>query len=159
MLELFYKDFIGSFDGELTIAVKDKQGNILEKETIRGIPCRSGARSFSEKIDIAGKTPIPVGKHYIWTQPEVIMQKNDFVAEGREIGEFFPIGTQTNRHIIPARGIYKISRFHVGLHPENAFPGSAGCIVVVGTENFKRVSALLKKYPGTWSLTVWRARK
>jgi len=152
-VQLYFKQNKHTVDGSLTVAVRDLEGKVIEEQSIRNVVARSGAPGWAGTQGVRGKSPIPDGKYILWNRKRWIMQYNDLDATGREIGRFYPISDNpTNRHIIShPTGVRK----YIGLHDENDFRGSAGCVVVVNNAQFRRICKLLEKYPGKLDLFVW----
>lgn len=107
-------------------SLKDGSDFLVEK-----IWARSGQQACSNTSWDRGQSPIPYSKEVveplkIWLTPYT--NGKDFDPDG--IGLFWPISTsQIDRGLI--KGWYPgQERRVVGLHPENRFDGSAGCIVL-----------------------------
>lgn len=98
------------------------------------LPARSGQRGHEGTSWIRGKSPIPFGEMRLWLSS---LNRGQMAGE-RGIGEFFPISSGDNRRLIAWRELGEGpapggtgERWDVGLHPENALPGSLGCIVLL----------------------------
>jgi hypothetical protein len=116
---------MGSIDGVLSVV--DATG----KKLIDKLPARSGQNGYTETNWVPAKSPIPLWQpqvtYYLHLKP---IEDNDvFPTRPNGIGLFFPISTHAHNPALIEQGSNK--RWHVGLHPENAYPGSAGCIVLL----------------------------
>lgn len=104
-----------------------------EADNLIRLPARSGQRGYEGTSWERGKSPIPVGKYWLW----VGRGKDIGVQPGRTgIGEFYPISSGDDPRLIinvgrPMPKKNRLFRQDIGLHPENALPGSAGCIVIL----------------------------
>ena len=88
------------------------------------LPCASGQSGYTNGGDqdwIRGKGPTPFGKHWVSTKSEPLQMS--------PVGtRFYVISTiQGDRSIEGGSGRQRLDR---GLHLDNAFPGSAGCIAL-----------------------------
>lgn len=157
----YYDRKPNSIEGIFTVKTVDSKTNKIIKEITR-IPARSGQSSESNSSWIRGKSPIP------WTQEskEASIQKSilDFPKElwiwlrnikqfgewaGKNgIGEFRNISSnKTDPTTIQSPNNPKLIRKDIGLHPENGFKGSAGCIVLIAdTEEQKQRILVLRQY-------------
>lgn len=108
--------------------IQDTDGNKIFDR----LPAASGQRGYTNTDWVRGKSPIPFGKYRLWLQP---------IGEGTEpgrsgVGEFYNISTGDDKRLIfetltDGRSVYpKRVRQDIGLHADNSFPGSAGCIVL-----------------------------
>lgn len=109
------------------------------------LPVRSGQRGFLNKPWVRSKGAIPTnkqvagGKLYLHTTP-IKDPKGDFNNNG--IGLFFPISDSLDQTLM-IRGVNAGElREAIGLHPENRWVGSLGCIVVVWWRSKKRIEKL-----------------
>lgn len=113
----------GTIDGILTVqaAYNGKPFKRFEQ-----IPVRSGQQSHADLEWIRGKSPIPFGD---WFLHLASYKPDQWPGDSDNIGEFFPISSSP----IQTQIIYKghLKREAIGLHPENNFKGSAGCIVAL----------------------------
>lgn len=119
----FYKRDLNSIDGVFTILNRHTGEKIFSR-----LPARSGQRGYTQYDWTRGKAPIPRGQHYIHFQTP---KQKDRWPGRTGIGEFWSISNQLdNPRLIRDKktGLY---RYDIGIHPENSFPGSAGCIVLV----------------------------
>lgn len=113
------------------------------KEIFKQLPARSGQRGFENTDWVTGKSPCPKGDLLLWLSPKDV----GVLPKGKGIGEFYPIssGEFDRNTISESNGNRK--RLYVGLHPENAFAGSAGCIVLLWDTPDKKAKMLaLFKY-------------
>lgn len=117
MITAWYNRQPGTVDGFFTLQNNDRQ-------LFTRMPARSGQRGFTDTSWERGKSPIPYGVHTLFLTPSSIGQ----LPTGAGIGEFYPIGGAINPRVI--QGGVAQRRWDIGLHPENAYPGSAGCIVL-----------------------------
>jgi hypothetical protein len=156
MLELYYKKSKNKIEGCLSIIVRDDNKEVIESESIRDVVARSGAPGFHNTNGIRGKSPTPDGNYYLWNSRDRIQQYNDLDATGSEIGRFYPISSgETNHRLIKHSSG---ERWDIGLHDENSFRGSAGCIVVVDNSDFRKICKLLERYEARdakFKLHVW----
>jgi hypothetical protein len=127
-VRLFYDRRDGTIDGFLTVLNTKTGQKLVDK-----LPARSGQNGYTQTNWVPAKSPIP-----LW-QPQVTYYLHlNFIADplGQVfplspggIGLFFPISTHPHNPQLIEQGANR--RWHVGLHPENAYPGSAGCIVLL----------------------------
>lgn len=129
----FYDRRGDTIEGKLTI--QDSDGNPVFKR----LHARSGQMSGVGSNWMRGKSPIPFSdnvltqKLWLWLQPV-----NPFTKAGETgIGEFYPISSGENKRIIQGPRP-ELVRWDIGLHAENKWKGSAGCIVIVDTEKAYR---------------------
>lgn len=136
-----YKAWYDKKKGLFTIQ-NDKGIKLFERLFVR-----SGQAGYLNAPWVRNTGAIPTNKQvagnklYIHTTP-VKDAKGDFNNDG--IGLFFPISDSLTRKDI-IRGLNpREERWHIGLHPENKYNGSAGCIVLLwNTVNRKKkVSSL-----------------
>ncbi len=105
-----------SIYGVLTLqrAEKGKAFKVFER-----FPCSSGQRGNTTTDWVQGKSPTPMGVHWMSTKQEHLQ----FEPKGTP---FYPMGTSKgSRRIEQPDGPQY--REHIGLHLENRFPGTAGC--------------------------------
>jgi len=115
-------------DGKFTII---ESGVTVFKQ----VHTRSGQRGYTKTNWIRNKSPIPYGEHWLWLRP-----LNPGAAPGATgIGEFYNISSNTNDVLTIVGGPGEVRRA-IGLHAENKYPGSAGCIVVVSLNQFASLS-------------------
>lgn len=101
------------------------------KPLFQRLPARSGQAGYTKTDWVRGKSPIPYGKHLLWLSP---LDTGKF-ADYNGIGEFYPISNREgSKRMIwtekPSSSFLGV-RQDIGLHPENKYPGSAGCIVLL----------------------------
>jgi hypothetical protein len=70
------------------------------------------------------------------------LQPKQLDAGQAGIGEFWRIGTGSDGRVIErSDGVAR--RFDIGIHPENAYPGSLGCVVLPLKRQVKALSTFL----------------
>lgn len=112
--------------------LQDNKGHKL----IDRVQARSGQKGYTGGSWVRGKSPIPYGTHRMSLSPY-----SRGVAAGKTgIGQFYPIGNDG--------GFYRIKeglkqRTAIGLHEENQWEGSAGCVVIVKHSDWLRVMSVL----------------
>jgi hypothetical protein len=134
-IRAFYKRYPDRVDGLFTLHEYDDKGRVISAHSIVRVAARSGQAEHTRTDWHRGKSPIPYGDHLLFTASLKRGQWSD--TDG--IGEFFPISNDVgDRHTItgPAGQMRK----HIGLHPENQWPGSAGCIVIVRRDDWARIT-------------------
>lgn len=124
MIKAFYDRNKDSIDGVFTlIKVEDN----LAVKLFDRLPARSGQNGHANTDWVRGKSPIPFGKHELSLNS---VSKREW-AGATGVGEFFPISSPGFfRKIEDPKNKYNF-RLDIGLHPENNFKGSAGCIVLL----------------------------
>jgi len=132
---------INDINGFFTLQiVNSKNFNIIKR--FEKLPARSGQYGFTDSWT-RGNSPIPYSKEcvedlYIWLDWQ--LQSNEWSGK-KGIGEFWFVGTGEDRFkIIGKNGK---SRRNIGVHPENSFVGSLGCIVLLN-ETEKQKQKILK---------------
>ena len=124
-----------SIEGAFTIQAHDD--NITTKVFNR-VHTRSGQRGHENTSWRRSKSPIPYGDLWLWTH-----SINRGMKPGKTgIGEFFFISSDKSDPLVISRGEGQVRRA-IGLHAENALPGSAGCIVVVKQDEFEAIATYL----------------
>lgn len=125
-----YYDRKDHTDNSGLFTVRHTSGGRVMKSFER-LPARSGQWGFKDSWTRA-KSPIPYssevrGEYKIWLNGQSQWLEWAF---GGGIGEFWRISTEGDRTSIVGKkaGQYRSA---IGVHPENQFPGSAGCIVLV----------------------------
>lgn len=110
-------------EGELTLIQRE---GAISKKLFERLPARSGQIGYTQpaKEWIRGKSPIPHGTWLLW-----LNSKDPGKFEKKGIGEFFPISSTVNNPRLISQA--EKQRWDIGLHPENIFRGSAGCVVLV----------------------------
>lgn len=140
---IYYDRRRGSIEGALTVrTVYDEE---IVKNFVR-LPCRSGQLNWANQSWGSG-APVPYSfevlgqKLWLWLTGQ--KQKNLWANEDpQKIGEFWPISTEPDKATIlsPER---TRKRQYIGLHHENQYKGSMGCIVTV-TETEEQVNKILE---------------
>lgn len=116
-------------------SIRDRRGDyVVEKVYVR-----SGQVGHTRTDWARGKSPIPFGSYNLHTVPNNRGQ----VAGVSGIGEFFPIDNQGDRYTIKGQHRGQ-KRLEIGLHEENSYAGSAGCIVVVYHSDWLRIRDFLR---------------
>ena len=150
-----------NIEGLFTIRTIDKVSNKVVKE-ITKLSARSGQRGETKSSWKRGSSPIP------WTQESKVTYIQSFINEfpkeywlwlrdvkqkgqwaGKTgIGEFRAISTsKTDPGTIVSPTKPHLVRKYVGLHPENNYFGSLGCIVLLSdTEEQKNRVLALRQY-------------
>jgi hypothetical protein len=132
---LYFDRNTSTIEGKVTLKILNKETNEVIQEVVR-LQARSGQNGYTNTSWTTGKSPIPFGKHILWL--DRTLQKGQW-AIGKGIGEFYPISSSTaNSDVIVDPANPKNIRRAVGLHPENAYAGSAGCIVLVADTQTKK---------------------
>lgn len=120
-----------------------KTENGKTTKLIDRVPARSGQGGYTGSSWVRGKSPIPftseVGSvpYRLWLNPLNVGTR----AGARGIGQFYNISTEENPNVIEMNGKQRLA---IGLHEENALPGSAGCIVITVYDDFKDICEVLK---------------
>lgn len=121
----YYDRKPGTIEGLFTLQTVE---NGVPTKLFNRLPARSGQQSYCDTDWVRGQSPIPMGRHFLWLDP---VNPGTWPKTPGGIGEFYPISSGLmNRRIIMAEDTGKV-RMDIGLHPENAYPGSAGCIVLL----------------------------
>ena len=147
MYKAFFDRREDSIEGLFTILNTKTHEKVFNR-----LQARSGQPNYTHTNWVKGKSPIPMGKHkLILKEP---LQKDQWPGKAG-IGEFWRISNTDNDRIILS-GCGRYSRSDIGLHPENSFAGSAGCIVIViDTEEQKkewlRLSSFLEGLIGKYN--------
>lgn len=120
---IFYDRNNGSIEGLLTINRVEDDGIVTP--IFKRIKARSGQWWHKATSWKRGKSPCPYGEHFISTQPERLLME--------PVGtRFFPMCSDPkNKRLIQHPTDGRLQRWDIGLHRENRYPGSAGCIVIV----------------------------
>lgn len=127
-----------SIEGWFTLQVTDP----VTKQTtklIDRVPARSGQYKYTLTDWVTGKSPIPWGKHKLSTKSQPLQMP--------PVGtRFYPIGSHIGG--ITIYGPTGHSRTAIGLHRENQYPGSAGCVVIVNKADAEKTFDILDSlYP------------
>jgi hypothetical protein len=115
-------------------------------EEFSKLPARSGQNGFLDSWTTA-KSPIPFSNElisdlYIWLDGQKQIGQ---WPTGGQIGEFWNISTDDDR--VTIRGKNGKIRKVIGAHPENAYAGSAGCVVLLHeTEEQKQRILAVRDY-------------
>jgi hypothetical protein len=156
-IRVFYDRRKGSIEGFLTVL--DATG----KKLFDKLPARSGQNGYTQTNWVPAKSPIPLWQpsvdYYLHLTP-IHNGSDDFPTNASGTGLFFPISTHPHNPDLIEQGNNR--RWHVGLHPENSYPGSAGCLVLLWNTpaRNRRVEALFAllleqgKMQSTLRLTV-----
>jgi hypothetical protein len=120
-----------SYQGVFSIQVYNPATRELVKR-FEKLPARSGLPAYYNIDWKRGHSPIPYSPKgqpfYLWLDP---LKPDKWPGDVDQIGEFYSISSALdNRQIIREVGGTR-TRDAIGLHPENGFPGSAGCIVLL----------------------------
>lgn len=128
-------------DFTCVLTIQEYENNKLVRKAFDRIPCRSGSPYWTPKMGewVRKKSPIPVGKFNLNLQPTNVGMKPGKTG----MGEFFPIDSEGDAYTIKGKGKGQI-REEIGLHAENAIPGSLGCVVVLNQGHFDQISEYLK---------------
>ena len=128
-----------SIDGLMSIHREIAPGQV--EVVYKQIPIRSGQKGYTKTDWERGKSPIPYGNHWLITSPKPLQME----PRGTR---FFPICTDIadQRLIVGANGNV---RWDIGLHRENQYPGSAGCVVIVDKAKAEDIFNYLEKLKKT----------
>lgn len=114
------------------------------------LPALSGQKDYQNTSWSTGKSPIPLSSevkedYRLWLDNQY--QENIWPWQDKnKIGEFWHISTGDDKRFIYSKDGAKV-RNAIGLHVDNEYPGSAGCIVLVAnTETQKLNILLLREY-------------
>lgn len=146
MWKAYFKRGLTSCEGVLTIQ-KSENGQVVEKP-INQILTRSGHPDFFNREWVRAKSPCPRGLFRLWLTPT-----NKGIAAGQTgIGEFYPMSSDDSRFNINENecgpmpvGATIRRRSQIGLHEENKWRGSAGCLVVVKHTDWIKIRDLLRE--------------
>lgn len=130
-----------TIDGYFTLMIKEPGRSA--RKLFERLPARSGQSGYTNTNWTRGKSPIPFGIHHLWLKPVDPDKWPDYNG----IGEFYPISSnEKNKRKIQGLSNRAKERWDIGLHPENQYPGSAGCIVLLvdTLERKAAVKALFK---------------
>ena len=128
IVKAYFKRHPDSIDGLFTLQTN-------KRELFTRIPARSGQKGYENEEWVRGKGPVPKGKYHLWLH----LQKPNpmFPDKPDGIGEFYQISSaKDNQRLIQDPTTPHRQRWDIGLHPENAYPGSAGCIVLLHNEDW-----------------------
>ena len=132
-----------SVDGFMSVL--DLKGNKIFDR----LPIRSGQAGYTKTSWESGKSPIPYSSEL--PKPlRVSLQSRPFqegeIPTAGKIGEFWPVyNVEGNTTLIQGSGKSQ-KRLSIGIHPENAYKGSAGCVVILhrSFEERRKMIALSK---------------
>ena len=117
---LFYDRDLDSIEGRLTLLRIEDSGKVTP--VFKRLRARSGQWGYTGTSWTRGKSPVPFGEHKLATNAETLWME--------PVGTpFFRIGSTTQDLSTIKQGVNV--RKHIGLHMENQYAGSAGCIVIV----------------------------
>lgn len=120
-----------TIDGFFTIIDTRKP----DSKVFNRLPARSGQAGYTHSSWIRGKSPIPFSKELGKTELMIHMQRPQNFEQWplpAGVGEFWFISNSTkDPQTIQDPSNPKFERVAVGLHPENLYKGSAGCIVLL----------------------------
>lgn len=110
------------------------------------LPARSGQEGYSITSWVRGKSPIPYSNDLGNTELKIHLKcpkQLQHWPSGGEVGEFWPI-SNSEQDTSTIQGISRdFIRKDIGLHPENQYKGSAGCIVLLW-DTPERKASLIK---------------
>lgn len=118
--DLYFDRSTTTVDGKLTL---HKDG----KPVFKQLAARSGQAGHTSTNWETGKSPIPFGRHWLQARYNLLQMapKNT---------PFFPIATGKGQRVIWEGGQRNRQRKDIGLHKENQYKGSAGCVVIVNPD-------------------------
>lgn len=128
-----------TIEGFFTIQIFDPKKGGYPRKLFEKMPARSGQQPYADTSDVTAKSPIPFGEYRLYI--DTSLSPKEFPKTPGGIGEFFSIGSETSKRIIIDKKSGK-TRQDVGLHPENSFNGSAGCIVLVHDSPAKKAAVI-----------------
>lgn len=136
----YYDRQADTIEGFFTLRAVEN-GQIIKE--FRRLPARSGQKGFENTSWTRGKSPIPFGEFWLWIDKPL----QPWASAGeRGIGHFLNISSsRVNRRLI--QGLNGQMRDLIGLHPENKFAGSAGCIVLVESPQIWEMFRYLEELP------------
>jgi hypothetical protein len=136
-IRAFYDRKKDSIEGLFTLVVNGKT-------VFKQLAARSGQNGYQSTNFVSGKSPIPLlGRETEYVISTQAISNGATIPTDGQIGRFYPICTslKDRMRIVFSEG----SRFAIGLHPENAFKGSLGCIVLV-VDTPERIKAVLELF-------------
>lgn len=140
--EIWVKRNKTNFGGDLSLITRDLKGKVIEAESIRNLEILTGQRlKFKPEWDwVSGKGGgCPEGKLWLHIDPKKIKQPFELIPKGSRIGRFYPISShpsESTKTVNPSTGGYRVC---LGLHFENAYPGSLGCVVPQKEPDWRRI--------------------
>ena len=138
------KIFYAKKAGQLTVQDDNGIPITFNGFTFKQLPVRSGQAGYLNAPWTRSRGAIPYnhqvksGKLYIHLQP-VKDPRGDFNNNG--IGLFFPISDSTEQTKTIKGFFSREVRFDIGLHPENKYQGSQGCIVLLWDSKVRKETA------------------
>lgn len=125
-IKAYFNRHESTIEGVFTLQAADKNGKI--QMLFHQLPARSGQKGYTHTSWERNKSPIPYGEHRLWLKS---VNPGTFPTTPGGIGEFYPISNTSDRRVIANKLDPNERRLDIGLHPENAYAGSAGCIVLL----------------------------
>lgn len=120
---IYFDKSLKSITGVLTMQVVEVVDGKNKVHTLfKRLPVLSGQAGFEGTDWIRGKSPIPFGRHKISTKSVPLQME----PRGTP---FFPIYSHSKDKNTIWSPDKKYKREAIGLHYENRFPGSVGCVV------------------------------
>jgi hypothetical protein len=123
---LYFDRDVNSINGFLTLQTDDGH-KVFER-----LKARSGQRFYTHTSWERGKSPIPFGRYWMATKHTILFMEPKNTP-------FFPIASEKGAQIIWDSEGKGLLRSNIGLHMENQYPGSAGCVVVVNRAEAERL--------------------
>lgn len=137
MYRCFYDRKPGTVDGVFTVleVTQDESGNYSSWKVFDRLPARSGQQLECNTSWRRGRSPIPYSHTWpqaqqfkIWLDPR---NQEEFPSAPGGIGRFWPISNHAWNQNYTKHPFGNQIRTVLGLHPENLFRGSKGCIVLL----------------------------
>jgi hypothetical protein len=120
---IYFDKSLKSVDGVLTMqATEVVDGKTKVYTLFKRIPVKSGQQGFEGTNWVRGKSPIPFGKHKLSTKSVPLQME----PKGTP---FFPIYSHSKDKNTIWSDDKKYKREAIGLHFDNQFPSSIGCVV------------------------------
>lgn len=143
-----YKRIKDSIDGLFSIIAYDNSGK--EILAFNNLPARSGQYGFRNSSWHTGKSPIPysheVAGGQLYIHLLTILQQGKWALQDpKGIGENRLISSSPNDPYTIHHATLDKKRTAVGIHPENWWKGSAGCVVLVNDTLFQKMRILLAR--------------
>lgn len=138
IITAYYDRQPGTVNGFFSLKAYDPETR-KERYLFEKLPARSGQQLYADTDNVTAKSPIHGGNHFLW----IDTHKNNgafFPDAPGAIGQFYSISTSPTNRTTCTYGSNK--RTAVGLHPENAFPGSAGCVVLLHEGAIQQASVI-----------------
>jgi hypothetical protein len=93
----------------------------------------SGQSGHQTTSWVRGKSPIPsFNNGFLWC--DYCLQNGELNPTGSQIGEFWNISTGDKDRTLIQGAKLELRRLSIGLHNDNDYAGSAGCVVLPKTE-------------------------